>query len=145
MNQTSAWAYEDIKKSGSLSKRLAMYLFVFANEGIALTAREATQKVKEQFGFNFPVSSYTARCSDLEAMGFLDPVGTEKCAVSGKTVTRWRWNGRRQGKIEGFKICPCDKCKGTGYIRKKIWIEPDGQKELFETPKFKRAERGIYD
>lgn len=114
----SIWAYEDIKTTGSLSKRMAMYLSIFVDlYPHPLTAREATGKVKDKFGFIFPVSSYTARCSDLEKMGFIKKTDQVKCQISNKIVNRWIYTGRKEPKETQIMSVCCPTCKWSQAVK----------------------------
>jgi len=131
-NMCSAWAYEEIIQSGSLSERLAMYLSVFVDaHPESMTAREATEMVKEKFGFDFPVSSYVARCSDLSNMGFLKAVDIVRCEISGKRVNKWAYTGRRAPYNSEVMEVECPNCKGRGMVEKKVYLPESTQMDLF--------------
>jgi hypothetical protein len=125
MDQCSIWAYEDIVNSGALSERLAMFMSVFVdNRNHPMTAREATGKVRDKFKYKFPVSSYTARCSDLMRMGYLKKTDRVRCSVSNKIVNRWAWTGLRSKVVDITIKVKCKHCNGTGHVTEKIY-SPD--------------------
>jgi hypothetical protein len=140
-NLCSSWAYEDIKKTGYMGEAQAKYLFVFARENMPLTHKQATNLVEKEFHKSMPQRN--GRIAELSDMGFIKAIDTVQCEFTGKTVTRWMYTGRKVAKVESFVNGQCPCCKGVGYVRTKVWIEPD-TKTLEMFPDLVKPKGGLY-
>ena len=120
MDICSIWAYHEIVDSGWLRGRLAMYLSVFS-AGTPLTARQATNAVRDKFGKGFECSSFVARCSDLEDMGFLKKDGRVQCEFTKKTVNKWKYTGLKVPLPKETITVMCNCCKGKGFIERETY------------------------
>ena len=127
----SILSYHDIKRSGYLGEKQAMYLSVFSYDGLPLTHRQATREVLDLFKVILPERN--GRIAELEAMGFIKKHDIVVCNYSHKKVNRWIWTGRRKPLPKREERIPCPHCDGRGTISKEVYYEPENfeQKRLF--------------
>ena len=113
------WAYDDIKKTGYISDRQAMYLSVFSEAyPDGLTKREASEIVVERFKVGFSKCGFGSRISELENLGFLEKDGYALDPITKKKVNVWRYT-QRKDPIILIEVCAeCPHCNGRGKIKK---------------------------
>ena len=127
----SIWAYEEIKQSGYLGARQAMFLSVFVESSKPLTAKEANDLVGKKFGIDTDGYKYDARrLSELEAMGFIRKADHVKCFFTGNTVNRWRYSGRTQPYPQEKATVFCPHCNGRGVVVVDRYVPDDDQLTL---------------
>ena len=125
----SVWSYQEIKDSGYLGKRQAMYLSIFIKEDRRpFTHKEASDQVCLKFGIRVPERN--GRIAELEEMGFIEKYDHVRCMITKKLVNRWRWTGRYEPLEKRERSCECDKCGGTGYIMKAFYVNTDAQMKM---------------
>lgn len=115
----SVWSYDEIKKSGYLGKRQAMYLSIFTEISEPLTHRQATACCENTFDIKLPARN--GRIAELENMGFIKKIDIVRCAHTHKMVNRWKWTGRMTPKVKSMHLTECPQCCGKGKIQVPIW------------------------
>ena len=138
MKNISRWSYDEIRKSGSLSKKLSMWLSVFIDSEVPLTARQATEIANRRFGLNQKMTSSNTNISNLldeNHMGFIKTFDVVKCPTTGKTVGRYIYTGRRIPREKVSKLVRCECCEGRGSLMKDVWIDNEKQGDMFPETK----------
>ena len=123
VDDCSVWAYHEIVDSGYLGERQAQFLSIFVRECRPLIFLEATRLVEKVFGRVGKTSTGSgSRVSELTQAGYLEKVDMVKCDVTGMTVNRWRWTGRKIPYDTKFVEVVCPYCNGVGKISKEVRI-----------------------
>lgn len=138
MKKASRWSYDEIRKSGSLAKKLSMWLSVFIDSEVPLTAREATEIANRRFGLNQKMTSSNTNVSNLldeNHMGFIRTFDIVKCPSTGKAVGRYIYTGRRIPREKVSKLIRCECCEGRGSLMKEIYVDTEKQGDLFSGTK----------
>lgn len=128
---TSRWSHDELVKDGTKARIRNKVYQAFVR---AYPAGLIMPEVAEALG-GIEKQTVSPVMTTLEKRGFLERMPDRVNPDSGKKNQQWRYTGRTESKIEVQKLCKCECCEGRGSVMKKMWVEPDAQKELFDLPK----------
>lgn len=121
----SIWAYHEIMDSGLLGERQAIVLSIFSEHpDTPLTATQVVSMIHR--GDNYKTSELESstlrnRIAELRHMGFVRNVDKAKCQLSGKTVNRWQYTGRKIPLTKSIQTICCPKCDGRGEVEATVY------------------------
>ena len=131
-NPCSIWSYDEIKKSGYVSRHQEMFLSVFCEEGRPLTVSEAIKLCYDKFEIKSKSHGFGSRISELEDFGFLRQAGKVFNPKTNKKVTQWEYTGATKPHESRMEFVECRHCNGKGGKVQKVYrAAPIGQTDMF--------------
>jgi hypothetical protein len=132
-DQCSVWAYEEINKSGYVSKVQSWVLSILAGAYPgSMTMPEVVDQIQIEFNPTQERACVSSRFSELERMGFLDKFKLKVNPKSNKTVNAWRWTGRKEPLPCRDEIVSCPNCQGRGTVIRKVFVHPENYQREFQ-------------
>ena len=122
----SIWAYQEIKESGQLGDRQAMFLSCIIDANAyhhSPSAREIGNLVIAKFGIGFSRNGLGSRLSELERLGYIKKDGIKIDNQTLKKVNGWKYTGRKESKLKNPVAVACKCCKGTGVVIRNVFLD----------------------